>query len=104
MKSFFIFSLLLLAGCTSSHYAPAYGNNASQEQLDSDQSECVHKVMKKASELNAGVLVGGVILGPLGAIAGNAISNSGNTKPDYNVEIEKCMAAKGYTGVSKGYN
>ena len=104
MKRYLI--LLLLAGCTSSHYVQSPGNAASQEQLDYDQHECVHKVMKGAAEANssAGTIVGGVLLGPLGAIAGNAMATSGNVKPDYNVEIQKCMAAKGYSGISAGYN
>jgi len=97
--------LLSLSGCTSDHYTPVdYGMNDALK-------ECRHNTFKKyydahANDDKTGVVAGGVLLGPIGAVLGDSIANSGNTLPklDLNVEMENCMKAKGYTGTSEHYN
>ena len=119
MKTIPLLSILLLAACTSSHYVQAPGNTASQAQLDSDLAVCKSAAFKKYNDAHAnddhsGAIIGGVIGGGIGALigsaavggAGGAVVGSANHPPkiDLNAEIENCMADKGYSGVSKGYN
>lgn len=94
--------LLILSGCTSNNYLP------DDSGMDDALSACRHTVMSKAASEHdhLGALIGGGVGGVGGGIVGGAIEGSEDKSKnkDWNFEIEKCMASKGYSGVSSGYN
>lgn len=102
MKKFIIGLVITLTGCTSNHYTPA--DAGMNDALSSCRSTVTHEAASQHDHL--GALVGGGLGGVGGGLLGGAIEGSQNQYPekDWNVEIENCMAKKGYSGVSAGYN
>lgn len=101
----YLIILLAISGCTSSHYTPV------DTGMDETLKSCKTIAFKKYNDIHSndnksGAVVGGALLGPLGAIIGDGIVGAGNNvqKIDLNAEIQKCMESHGYSGYSSGYN
>lgn len=105
MKKLIIGLLVTLTGCTSNHYSPIPNSAGSEAGVQEATNTCEHDEVHKYlnSRDHSGAVAGGVLLGPLGAIVGDSMANQ-SPRPDLNVAIENCMAKKGYSGVSTGYN
>lgn len=112
MKHIVIIAMCLALGaCTSDHYTPIPDSDGSSENLSKDLGDCRHDAIhkyyaSKPPENPAALVAAGVIGGALGGAIFGAASSSGQASSpvDINKEIEKCMADRGYTGVSDHYN
>ena len=98
-----IFILLALAACTSDNYVP---KDASQDVI---LHNCRKSTFKEYHDLHdndsqTATVLGGVLLGPVGAIAGSQMSNNDVKKLDLNEIMRRCMLGFGYSGDSRGYN
>lgn len=91
---------LLLAGCATHEEFHPYN-----DQTESDWSDCNYKAYQEYEKdrSHAGVILGALLLGPIGAVTGDSIANPNPTVKDTDIPIirDKCMKARGYAKTTK---
>ncbi len=84
--------VLILSGCVTRTYRGQPITD--KEKWHNDVHECVEMAYKDRD--NTGAVVGGVLLGPLGSIAGHAVQDGNSERPSVAKEISACLKQKGY--------
>lgn len=99
MNRAILLGALILSACANNNNYTALPN-ASQTAMWDNLDVCRHSAFHAYYEGrgDGGALVGGVIAGPLGALAGSAMDSSGSgVKPSDIQPMEiRCMADRGY--------
>lgn len=92
----YLLLVLLLSGCATHESYQPYGS-----QTEKDWNDCNHAALLEyyQNRSAAGGIVGGVLLGPLGAVAGDSVSNNGTCYSWANVAASRkmCMQNLGYS-------
>jgi hypothetical protein len=89
--------LVTLAGCAHASYTAQAPTEPQDQALKECRSQSFARYYASRND-GAGVLVGGIVLGPVGAVVGGEIAASSGalTPHDLPRMTEACMAGKGY--------
>ena len=86
-----------LAGCAHASYTATAPAEPQEQALEECRSQAI-KTYYASRNNNAGILLGSVVLGPIGAVVGASLASDSRTltPADLPRMIETCMAGKGY--------